>query len=345
MASIVDVAKHARVSVATVSRIVSGSSHPVSRETRTRVLAAARELNYSPSALAQALVTRQTHIVAVIVGDAADPYFAAIVRGVEDVARQNGYLVVICNSDRVPEIEVEYLRTLDDYRIDGVIFAGGGLNGANYVDETLSALVAFRQRGAAVVTLGKHLFPSLSVQVDNWAIASDAAGYLIDLGHRQIAYISGPAVLLTSDLRLSGFRSALERHGLASDPALIFDGDYTYEGGLRAAQAIMAQPVRPSAVLASNDLMAIGCLIGLKRAGLRVPDDVSLMGIDDISTARFVDPPLSTVAIPMRELGVTAMEQLLQLRKEGAAGDGEIRLPHQLVIRQSTAPPRPGRSP
>lgn len=345
MASILDVARRARVSVATVSRIMTGSSHPVSSETRARVLAAARELNYSPSVLAQAMVTRRTYIVAVIVGDAADPYFAAIVRGMEDVARKNGYLVVVCNTDRVPEIETEYLRTLDDYRIDGIVFAGGGLNNAEYVEATTSALVAFRQRGAAIVTLGKHLFPSLSVHVDNWQVTWDAASYLIDLGHRQIAYISGPLVLLTSELRLSGFRAALERHELVSYPELVIDGDFTYEGGLRAAQVIAGMDVRPTAILASNDLMAIGCLVGLKQIGLRVPDDVSIMGIDDISTTEFVDPPLTTVAIPMRELGAMAMEQLVRLRKDGSASDGDILLPHQLVIRQSTAPFRQGTSP
>jgi LacI family transcriptional regulator len=340
MASIVEVAKRAQVSVATVSRIMTGSSHPVSSATRSRVLAAAQALNYSPSALAQAMVTRQTHIVAVIVGDAADPYFAAIVRGVEDVARENGYLVVVANSDRVPEIEVAYLRTLNDYRVDGIVFAGGGLNHVEYVEATLAALEAFHQRGAAVVTLGKHLFPALSVHVDNWQIAWDATDYLIRLGHQRIAFISGPPVLLTSELRLNGYRAALQHHGLTQQPALEFDGDFTDEGGLRAAQAIAALPERPTAALASNDLTAIGCLMGLKRAGLCVPEDVSVMGIDDITTTRYVDPPLTTVAIPMQALGATAMEQVLRLRKEGGIGAGDIRLPHALVTRQSTAPPR-----
>jgi DNA-binding LacI/PurR family transcriptional regulator len=306
-------------------------------------MAAVKELDYSPCALAKAMVTRQTYIVAVIVGDATDPYFAAIIRGVEDVARQNGYLVIICNSDRVPEIEFEYLRTLDDYRIDGIVFAGGGLNHADYVEETLSALVAFRQRDAAIVTLGQHLFPSLSVHVDNRQITWDAATFLIGLGHHQIAYISGPEVLITSDLRLAGFRGALEHLGLPWNPALLIDGDYTYEGGLRAARAVVGLAEKPTAVLASNDLMAIGCLAGLRNAGLRVPEDISLLGIDDIAMARFVDPPLSTMAIPLRELGTTAMEQLLRLRKKEVAIDADILLPYRLVIRQSTAPFTEGR--
>src|SRR5271157_536013 len=133
MTSITDVARQANVSITTVSRVLNGSAHPVSEQARTRVLQAAEGLGYSPSALAKAMVTRSTHIVGVIVGDTTDPYFASIVRGVEDVARSMGYLVIVCNSDRVPDIEIKYLNTLHDYRVDGVIFAGGGLMDEPYL--------------------------------------------------------------------------------------------------------------------------------------------------------------------------------------------------------------------
>ena len=142
-ASIVQVAETANVSVATVSRVMSGSAHPVNEETRQRVLDAARALHYSPSALAKAMVTRDTRIVGVIIGDATDPYFAGIIRGVEDVARQHGYLVIICNSDRQPEIELRYLHTLNDYRVEGVIFAGGGLLDEAYLRDIRAALEVY----------------------------------------------------------------------------------------------------------------------------------------------------------------------------------------------------------
>jgi LacI family transcriptional regulator len=149
--SITDVAKKADVSITTVSRVLSGSSHPVSEETRARVLEAAEALNYSPSALAKAMVTRATHIVGVIIGDATDPYFASIVRGIEDVAREQGYLVIICNSDRVPQIELQYLDTLRSYRADGVLFAGGGLTDEVYLQNMAQALENFQRRGAVCV--------------------------------------------------------------------------------------------------------------------------------------------------------------------------------------------------
>jgi DNA-binding LacI/PurR family transcriptional regulator len=342
-ASIVQVAEIANVSVTTVSRVMSGSAHPVSDETRARVLEAAHALHYSPSALAKAMVTRDTRIVGVIIGDATDPYFAGIIRGVEDVARQHGYLVIICNSDRQPEIELRYLQTLNDYRVEGVIFAGGGLLDHAYVEAMRSALEVYYERSAVCVSLGKHLFPSFSVMVDNVRLVADGVDYLASLGHRAIAYISGPSLLTTTQLRLSGYESALQALGVPLRPEYVLAGDYTFESGKAAAAtlAALAPADRPTAVMASNDLMAIGCIVGLRELGLSVPAEISVMGIDDVATAQFVDPPLTTIALPLRGMGATGMESLIRLRKEELTLDQSITLPHQLVIRKSTAAPRP----
>jgi LacI family transcriptional regulator len=336
MPSITDVAKRANVSITTVSRVMSGSSHPVNEETRARVIKAAKELNYSPSALAKAMVTRDTRIVGVIIGDAIDPYFAAIVRGVEDVAREHGYLVIVCNSDRVPEIETKYLSTLHDYRVDGVIFAGGGLTNAEYLKEVNEKLESFQSRGASVVTLSEHLFPSLQVVVDNELAVRDAAEYLFELNHQRVAYISGPDNLKTSELRLNGYRAALEARGLALDPNYVLPGKYTYESGQAVVEHFIKLENQPTAIVASNDLMAIGCIVGLKQAGYRIPHDVSVIGIDNITPAEFVDPPLTTIGLPLYEQGATGMEYLVKLRNEEVPPDKTIVLPHELVIRGST---------
>ena len=341
MVSIVDLADRAKVSVTTVSRVLSGSSHPVSGETRKRVLEAAQSLNYFPNALAQAMVTQATHIVGVIIGDAVDPYFAAILRGVEDVAREHGYLVIVCNSDRLPQIELQYLQTLGSYRVDGLIFAGGGLTDEEYVKNIGQALESFYQRGAACISLGKHLFSSLAVLVDNEGVVNDAVTYLIELGHKRIAYISGPELLTTAKLRLNGYQAVLESHGLEFDPWFVLEGDYDYESGLRAAQIIDAMPHRPTAVLGSNDLMAIGCLVGLKELGYRIPSDISVMGVDDIATTQFVDPPLTTVSLPLYDLGAVGMKSLIRLRNGEMTIDDVIILPHRLVTRKSTSEPNP----
>jgi DNA-binding LacI/PurR family transcriptional regulator len=335
--SITDVAKKADVSITTVSRVLSGSSHPVSEETRARVLEAAEALNYSPSALAKAMVTRATHIVGVIIGDATDPYFASIVRGIEDVAREQGYLVIICNSDRVPQIELQYLDTLRSYRADGVLFAGGGLTDEVYLQNMAQALENFQRRGAVCVSLAKHLFPSFAVLFDNEQMVKDAVDYLVDLGHRSIAYISGPELLTTTKLRLKGYQFALKAHNLEVKPDLIFAGDYKYETGIQAAETLDSLSEKPTAILASNDMMAIGCLVRLKELSYRIPEDVSVMGIDDIVTTQFVDPPLTTISLPLYDLGAKGMECLIKVRNGEIANDEVITLPYHLVIRKSTA--------
>lgn len=336
MVSITDVARHAKVSIATVSRVINGSVHPVSDQTRERVLQVAQELGYTPSALAQAMVTQDTHIVGVIVGDSTDPYFASIVRGVEDVARSKGYLVIICNSDRQPDIEMKYLSTLNDYRVDGVIFAGGGLTDSVYLATIRKKLESFRKRGAAIVSLGKHLFPALAVEIDNERAVKDATDYLIGLGHKSIAYISGPDQLTTSESRLKGYLASLRAHNLTVDPSLILPGQYTYSSGIAAAQLIQALPQKPTAVLASNDMMAIGCMLGLKEAGFNIPEHISLMGIDDITPAVFVDPPLTTIRLPLYEQGAMGMEYLVKVHNEEVSPSEVIMLPYELTIRDST---------
>jgi LacI family transcriptional regulator len=335
--SIVEVARLADVSVTTVSRVLSGSSYPVSQEKRDRVMAAAATLNYSPSALAKAMVTRDTRIVGVIIGDATDPYFATIVRGVEDAAREHGYLVIVCNSDRNPEVEISYLKTLNDYRVDGIIFAGGGLDDPRYISAVTEILKIFQDRGSACVSLARQHLPSFAVRVDNHKIVRDAVSYLVDLGHTRIAYISGPGMLTTTRSRLEGYQQAVVEFGLDQEAELIIDGDYTSRAGCRAAIEIHRMINKPSAVLASNDLMAIGCMVGLKELGYQIPGDFSLIGIDDIAFAQFVDPPLTTVCVPMYDLGRIGMENLIALRKAEIPKMETVILPHHIVVRKSVA--------
>jgi LacI family transcriptional regulator len=338
--SIVEVARLANVSITTASRVLSGSSYPVSQEKRSRVMAAAARLNYSPSALAKAMVTGDTRIVGVIIGDATDPYFATIVRGVEDAAREHGYLVIVCNSDRNPEVEISYLKTLNDYRVDGIIFAGGGLDDPKYIEAVTIILQAFQERGSVCVSLARQHLPSFAVRVDNRQIVRDAVSYLVDLGHTRIAYVSGPGLLTTTRSRLQGYQQAVEEFGIDRDAGLIIGGDYTYQAGQRAANEIHNMAKKPSAILASNDLMAVGCLVGLKELGYQIPKDVSVIGIDDIAFAQFVDPPLTTVCVPMYELGKIGMEHLIALRKGEKPELEMVILPHQIVVRKSTSEPK-----
>ena len=338
--SIIEVARLANVSVTTVSRVLSGSAYPVSKDKRKRILEAAASLNYSPSALAKAMVTGDTRMVGVIVGDATDPYFATIVRGVEDAAREHGYLVVVCNSDRNPQVEMSYLKTLNDYRVDGIIFAGGGIDDQKYIDEVAGIIEIFQERGSVCVSLARSHLPSYPVRVDNRQAVRDGVRHLVALGHTRIAYVSGPELLTTTHSRLDGYRNAVKEFKVDEKTELILSGNYTFRSGVEAAHTVHAMQVKPTAVLASNDMMAIGCLVGLKELGYQVPQDISVIGIDDIAFAQFVDPPLTTVSIPMYELGKTGMENLIALRQGVKPEKEMVILPHSLVVRKSTGRPK-----
>jgi LacI family transcriptional regulator len=335
--TIVDVARASGVSISTVSRVLNASEHPVSEEARRKVLEAIAALNYSPNALARAMITQDTHIVGMIVEDNQDPFFATIVRGAEDVARMLGFLIIVCNSERDPAIELQYLSTLNDYRVDGVVFTGGGLTDPGYVAEVVKLLEPMRQRHCAIVALACQAFPCLQVSNDNTQAVADATRYLLQLGHRRICYISGPPNITTTELRLNGYAQALHEAGLAPDDELVLVGNYTFEAGQAAAQQVLAMQQLPSAILASTDQMAIGCTTALKAVGLSIPKDVSVMGIDDIAAVRWLDPPLTTVSMNMYELGASGIEILAQCRS-GEIGDTVQHLiPHEVIVRQSTA--------
>src|SRR6266566_2583791 len=184
LASIAEVAKRAGVSVASASRVLSSSTYPVSDETREKIVKAAAELNYVPNSLARSLRAQRSNLIAVLVGTNADPYFAEIVRGVEDVANEAGYLTIICNTDRNPSKELHYLGVLQDYRVAGVIFAGSALNGSGYSEQLEQAVQVMMDRGAAAVTLSQHTLHVPSVQADNFGGAREMTARLIASGHR-----------------------------------------------------------------------------------------------------------------------------------------------------------------
>jgi LacI family transcriptional regulator len=339
LASIAEVAKRAGVSVASASRVLSSSTYPVSAETREKVLKAARELNYVPNSLARGLRMQRSNLIAVLVGDNADPYFAEIVRGVEDVANEAGYLTIVCNSDRNPSKELHHLRVLQDYRVDGVIFAGGGLNESGHPGQLEQAVQSMVSRGAAVITLTQHTLHVPSIQPDNFGGARQMAARLIALGHRRIAFVTGPANVVTANVRLQGYMAALAEAGLPIDPALLLAGNFNREGGEQAVSALihMAPQQRPTAIFAANDETAIGVLSGLRKHGWQVPGDISVCGFGDIPMASVVVPTLTTVHMGLRDLGRAGTRKLLaQLRREQMP-HVEM-LPTSVIERESTAP-------
>src|SRR5215470_12390116 len=265
MPGIKDVAKRAGVSITTASRVLNNVEYPVAANTRRRVEAAARELRYSPSALARALVTRRSGIVGVLVGDMVDPYFAEIARGVEDAARRAGYLVAVCNTDRDPETERRYVATLSDYHVDALIFIGGDIVSSTVQRKLKQQLTLASKRGTlAVACAGEHAgLPT--IDIDHDAAARDMTDYLLSLGHRRIGFIGGPRDISTSGQREAGFRAALADADL--HPTLLVDSDFTYTGGLEAARRLLVDHT-PTAIFAANDQMALGALNAARAVGL-----------------------------------------------------------------------------
>jgi LacI family transcriptional regulator len=320
LASLNDISRHAGVSVATCSRVLNGSAHPVSDATRTLVLAAAEELGYAPSALARALVTRSSRIIGVIVGDIVDPYFAEIARGVEAAAADLGYLTMVCSAELGSQAELGHLHQLRDYHAAGIVFAGSGRADDPSAPDVAHAVREARERGTVVVALAQRDFDAPAIVFDNEAAAHDITAYVRGLGHERITFVEGPPSLHTSAQRLAGF---IRAGGTDNVP-----GGFAYEDGVAAANALLEREQLPDAVVAANDEAAIGLLIRLRDAGVEVPGDVAVAGIDDTRPAHFVG--LTTVTVPLHEMGRRAAQAVLEQSAESVV------LPHALAIRTTT---------
>jgi LacI family transcriptional regulator len=337
VASITDVARLAGVSAATVSRVVSSAPYAVSPATRARVLDAAETLDYVPNALARGLLKRYIPVVGVIVHDITDPYFSEIVRGVEDAAALGGYLVITGSSDRIAERENAYVRLLRSMRAATLIFAGSGLDDPAANEQMRRHVEAMRGYGAAVVHLSPHAFGEAEVGVDNASGIASMVAELVRLGHRQIAFLAGPTSLYVAQQRLDGYRRGLAAAGIAIDERLVVRTGFHREGGALGIDLLLAGTVPFTAVCAANDLLALGALQRLAEHGISVPSDVSVAGFDDIQTAAMASPGLSTVRLPLHEIGRRGFEFAERLLA-GERPHADV-LPTELVMRGSSAPP------
>lgn len=333
-----EVARRAGVSIATASRVIGATDYPVSLATRTRVLEAARELDYVPNALARGLLKSQIAVVGVIVHDITDPYFSEVVRGVEDAAAPDGYMVIACSSDRSPERESSYVRLLRSMRAAAVIFAGSGIDDPAANEALGRHLASIRENGSAVVHLSPHAFGAPQVGVDNPAGIAAMVAALGALGHRRIAFIAGPTALYVAAERLAGYRRGLAATGIPAEADLVVHATFDRAGGVAGVEALLASRAPFTAICCANDLQALGALQRLAELGFSVPDDVSVAGFDDISVAAMTAPALSTVRLPLRELGRRGFAHAVrQLGGEPVASE---LLPTQVVIRGSIGPPR-----
>lgn len=336
MANIKDVAERAGVSVATVSRVLNGHS-PVA-ETRERVLAAVRELGYRPNNVARALRTARTGTLGLIIGDLTNPFFTELADAVEDEARSLGYSLIIGNAGERPDQQDDHIRTLLDRRIDGLLVSSAG-TGSPMLDEVVAS-------GTPLVLLDR-IVPGVDapcVRADGREALTDLAAHLAALGRRRPAIIVAPAGTPTGDERLRLFRTALAAHGIAlPDECVGSTPDLQHTGGRAVMRAFLDLPEPPDAVLATDNLMALGAMDELRARGLRIPEDMALVVYDEVPWFRHADPPLTVIAQPTRELGRAAVHTLLA-RIEGRDA-GSVLLPARLVARSSCGEAAGGAAP
>ena len=325
-----EVAEHAGVSVTTVSHVVN-NTRAVNPDTRKRVEEAMRILGYQPNVVARSLRRGKTHTIGIILPDSANTYFAEVVRGVEDTSFSHGYSVILCNSDNDLDKERLYTNVLLEKQVDGSIIVAAGLS-----SENIRNLLA---REIPLVLVDRRV-PEVDadyVLTDNQGGGRLATSHLIDRGHRAIACIAGPEGVKLSSDRIAGYQQALEQAGIAIQPQLILRGDFQYQSGYHAAQRLFGNRSMPTAIFACNDLMAIGAYRFAHEKGLRIPDQLSIVGFDDIRLAAYAYPPLTTIRQSKHTMGASAAKLLLErMTNRELAPRLEI-LETQLVIRQSTA--------
>ncbi len=330
MATIQDVARHAQVSAATVSRVLNSTGN-VDPDLVRRVRAAVVALAYQPNGVARSLRRRESSLWAVIVSDVGNPFFTSMVRGVEDAAQGSGYSAVLCNSDESPGKEAGYIAAAAAERMAGVI-----ISPASTRDTDVTPLLDL---GIPVVAVDRRLHgvAADTVLVDNEQAAEEATEHLIDMGYRRIACITGPRQAMTAGERLTGYQRALHRRGQDLQPSLVRHADFRERGGYEAMASLLAD-VGPDAVFVANNLMTIGALECLIHHGIEVPREVGVVGFDEIPWADLVRPSLSTVAQPTYEMGKTAGQLLTARRASPDKPCETVVLRTTLNVRASSTP-------
>ncbi len=326
-----DVARHAGVSISTVSYVLNGSG-PVGQARRSRVMDAIRVLDYSPNGTARSLKRRSASTIGLVVPELTNPFFAMVAEGVQQAASKRDVLVVLVVSEASEQAEGKHLELLRGQRIDGVVYLSG--TGA------APASIYEVARTGPVVLVDEQI-PGMNlpaVVCDSRKGAREVASHVLDLGHRQVAVIGGPSALWTAQQRLAGYREAFAGAGLQPEAVPVYIGDYRQTSGFElAAKALAVQP-RPTALICANDLMACGAMEYCREAGLRVPEDVSIVGFDDLPFAGLLTPGLTSVRQPAHEMGFRAASELLDLLEGGEAKDIEV-LSAEVQIRSSVGPP------
>ncbi|WP_304166672.1 ribose operon transcriptional repressor RbsR, partial [Lonsdalea britannica] len=329
MATMKDVARVAGVSTSTVSHVINGDRF-VSEAVREKVLQAVKQLNYAPSALARSLKINQTRTIGMLLTASSNPFYAEVVRGVERSCYERGYSLILCNTEGDPERMSRSLETLLQKRVDGLLLMCSE-------SSALSPDIMARYPSLPTVMMDWAPFEGCGgVIKDNSLQGGEiATRYLIAQGYRRIACITGPLDKTTAHNRLEGYRKAMDDAGLHRPSFYEVSGDFEFASGYRAMQQLLTLEQPPEAVFACNDAMAVGVYRALHQAGLSIPDDVAVMGYDDIELARYLSPPLTTIQQPKDELGELAIDTLLYRMTDPDSPPNVLTLTPELAVRES----------
>ncbi|OEG00012.1 catabolite control protein A [Vulcanibacillus modesticaldus] len=328
--TIYDVARESGFSMATVSRVINGSSK-VKPATRKKILETIERLGYRPNAVARGLASKKTTTIGVVIPDISSSFFAEVVRGIEDIANMYNYNIILSNSDKNLEKELNLINTLLEKQVDGLLFMGGEVT-EQHVDIFQSSTVPVV---LAATKDPKNIFPS--VDIDHFQAAKDAVMAFIEAGHRKIAFISGQLTdPLTGYARFQGYKKALDEANIPFDERYVKIGNYHYESGMEAMRYFLSLDVKPTAVFAVSDEMAVGAIHEIQDQGLNVPNDIEVRGFDNTPISSMVRPLLSTVSIPQYDIGAVAMRFLTKHINEEPIENQFVILQHQLIERKST---------
>nr|WP_086937771.1 DNA-binding transcriptional regulator CytR [Thaumasiovibrio occultus] len=332
MATMKDVAQLAGVSTATVSRALM-NPEKVSASTRKKVEQAVLKSGYSPNSLARNLRRNESKTIVAIIPDICDPYYTELIRGIEEAALEHGYLVLLGDSGQQQQRENSFVNLVFTKQADGMLLLGTQLPFDVSKPE---------QKNLPPLVMACEYAPELelpTVHIDNLTAAFEAVNYLTQMGHKHIAQITGPEDASLCEFRTQGYQQALRRAGVPINPAYTVKSDFSFASGARAVTTLLSLPEPPTAIFCHNDRTAIGAIQQAKRLGVRVPQELSIIGFDDIEFSEYCNPPLTTVSQPRYEIGRQAMIMLLEILKGNHVQAGSRLLEAKLVIRESVAPP------
>lgn len=328
--TIKDIAKLADVSITTVSRVVNNKSNGVGEETRQRIQKIMSDLNYHPNRVAIGLVTKKTNILGLVLPDITNPFFPEIVRGVEDTAALYGYNIILCNSDDNEKKERTYIQILKEKCVDGIIYTGVLSNSDKNLNVLYDYNIPFVMMDRSIDNTGVPV-----VYTDGETGMYNMIKYIISLGHKRIAYISGSRGSSPGDMRFKGYKKALNEENIDIDYSIIKEGNYKIKSGIECMTSLLNSGREFTAVACANDLMAVGALDALNSRKIRVPEEISISGYDNIYLSNVTCPKLTTVAQPTYEMGCESTKMLINLIEKKEIVEKKVILSSEIKIRES----------